>query len=180
MNNPSNPTQLSLHWVVQSIPRQQQAPRATPLSGPHEGTTEPVEVLSVEDALAQYLAASRAKGEEVVNLKYAVVFEQTPNNYGAYAPDVPGCVSTGKTWDEIRANIREALSFHIEGMVQNGEPIPEPRMSVTESMAYHCEPLEEHVLESLAEFGESADNLPTTVEMVVIEVVLPQATTSGL
>ena len=115
-----------------------------------------------------------------MNLKYAVVFEQTTNNFGAYAPDVPGCVSTGKACDEMRANIREALSFHIEGMVQNGEPIPEPRMSVREAMAYHCEPLEEHVLESLAEFGESADDLPTTVEMVEIEVFLPQATTSGL
>ena len=115
-----------------------------------------------------------------MKLKCAVVFEQTPNNFGAYAPDVPGCISTGKTWDEMRANIREALSFHIEEMVQNGEPVPEPRMSVREAMAYHCEPLDEHVLESFAEFGESADNLPTTVEMVEIEVVLPQATTSGL
>ena len=115
-----------------------------------------------------------------MNLKYAVVFEQTPNNFGAYAPDVPGCVSAGKTWDEMRANIREALSFHVEGMVQNGEPIPEPRMLVREAMAYHCEPLEGHVLESLAQFGESADDLPTTVEMVEIEVVLSQATTRGL
>ena len=111
-------------------PRQQQAPRVTPLSGPHEDTTEPVEVLSVEDALAQYFAASKAKGGEIVNLKYAVVFEQTPNNFEAYAPDVPGCVSTGTTWDEMRANIREALSFHINGLVRNGQPIPEPRMSV--------------------------------------------------
>ena len=115
-----------------------------------------------------------------MNLKYAVVFEQTPNNYGAYAPDVPGCVSTGKDWGEMRANIREALLFHIEGLVRNGEPVPEPRMSVREAMAYHGEPLEEHVLESLAEFGESADDLPTTVEMVEIKVALPQATTSGL
>ena len=130
--------------------------------------------------MAHYLAASRAKRGEIVNLKYAVVFEQTPNNFGAYAPDVPGCVSTGKTWDEMRANIREALSFHIEGMVQNGEPIPEPRMSVREAMAYHCEPLDEYVLESLAEFDESANDLPTTVELVEIEVALPQATTSGL
>ena len=90
--------------------------------------------------MAQYLVASRVKGGEIVNLKYAVVFEQTPNNFGAYAPDVPGCVSTGKTWDEMRANIREALSFHIEGMVQNGEPIPEPRMSVREAIAYHFAP----------------------------------------
>ena len=115
-----------------------------------------------------------------MNLKYAVVFEQTPNNFGAYAPDVPRCVSTGRTWDEMRANIREAFSFHIEGIVQNGEPIPEPRMSVREAMAYHCEPLKGHVLESLAEFGELADDLSTTVEMAEIEVVLPQATTSGL
>ena len=114
-----------------------------------------------------------------MNLKYAVVFEKTPNNYGAYAPDVPGCVSTGETWDEMRAKIREALSFHVEGMTRNGELIPEPRMSVREAMNYHCEPLKEHVLESLAEFGESADNLPTTVEMVEIEVVLPHPAMRG-
>lgn len=117
-----------------------------------------------------------------MKLRYAVVFEQTPNNYGAYAPDVPGCVSTGKTWDEIQANIREALAFHIEEIVENGETLPEPRMSVRDAMAFHCEPLEEYVLESLAEFGEpDADaDLPTTVEMVEIEVILAQAITSSL
>ena len=80
-----------------------------------------------------------------------MVFEQTPNNYGAYAPDVRGCVSTGSTWEEIQANIREALAFHIEGMAENGETIPEPRMSITEAMAYHSQPLDGYVLESLAE-----------------------------
>ncbi len=115
-----------------------------------------------------------------MKLKYAVVFEQTPNNFGAYAPDVPGCGSTGMTWDEMRANIREAISIHIEEMVLEGEPVPEPRMSVKEAMAYHCKILEEHALEGSAEFDESADNLPTTVEMVEVEVVLPQATTSVL
>ena len=113
-------------------------------------------------------------------VRYAVVFEQTANNYGAYAPDVPGCVSTGSTWEEIQANIREALAFHIEGMVENGETIPEPRMSIKEAMAYHSQPLEEYVLESLAEFGEAPTDLPTTVEMVEVEVLLPQATASGL
>lgn len=115
-----------------------------------------------------------------MNLKYAVVFEQIPKNYGVYAPDVPGCVSTGKTWDEMRAYIREVLSVHIEGMVRNGEPLPEPKMSVREAMAYHCEPLGAHILDCLAEFGESADERPTTVEMVEVVVALPQATTSGL
>ncbi len=115
-----------------------------------------------------------------MNLKYAVVFEQTPNNFGAYAPDVPGCGSTGMTRDEMRANIREALSLHIEETVRSGEPVPEPRMSISEAMAYHCEILEEHAFDSFAAFGESSDNLPATVEMVEIEVVMPQATTSGL
>lgn len=115
-----------------------------------------------------------------MNLKYAVVFEQTPNSFGAYAPDVPGCGSAGETRDEIRANIREALSIHIEEMVRDGEPVPEPRMSISEAMSYHLEVLEEYAHESSALFGESADNLPATVEMVEIEVVLPQATTSGL
>ena len=115
-----------------------------------------------------------------MKLRYAVVFEQTSNNYGAYAPDVPGCGSTGVTWEEIQANIREALAFHIEGMVENGEAVPEPRMSVREAMAYHSQPLDESALESLAAFGKADSDLPTTVEMVEIEVVLPQATASGL
>ena len=59
-----------------------------------------------------------------MKLRYAVVFEQTPNNYAAYVPDVPGCVSTGKTWDEMLAMIREALAFHIEAMLEDGEPLP--------------------------------------------------------
>ena len=115
-----------------------------------------------------------------MKLRYAVIFEQTPNNYGAYAPDVPGCGSTGGTWEEIQANIREALAFHVEGMVENGEAVPEPRMSIREAMAYHSQPVDESALESPAEFGEADSDLPTTVEMVEIEVVLPQATTSGL
>ena len=82
------------------------------------------------------------------------------------------------TRDEMRANIREALSIHIEETVRNGGPVPEPRMSISEAMAYHREVLEEHVFDGFAEFGESADNLPATVEMVEVEVALPQATTS--
>ena len=115
-----------------------------------------------------------------MKLRYAVVFEQTPNNYCAYAPDVPGCVSTGTTWKEIQDNIREALAFHIEGMVENGEPPPEPRMSVRDAMAYHSEPLDAVVVQSLAEYGEPAPELSITVEMVEVEVVLPQAMAKGV
>jgi predicted RNase H-like HicB family nuclease len=58
--------------------------------------------------------------------KYAVVVEEGPNNYSAHVPDLPGCISTGKTLDEIKANIREAIELHLEGMMEDGLPIPEP------------------------------------------------------
>ena len=105
-----------------------------------------------------------------MKLTYAVVFERTPNNYGAYVPDVPGCVSTGKTWDEMQAMIREALVFHIESTLEDGEPLPEPKMSIDDAIAHHSKPVPEDVLESYAEFGDPAPTISTTFEMVEIEV----------
>jgi len=58
--------------------------------------------------------------------KYAVVIERGPNNYSAYVPDLPGCVTTGKTIEEIKANIREAIELHLEGLMDDGVPVPEP------------------------------------------------------
>ena len=55
-----------------------------------------------------------------MKLSYVVVFERLPGNYGAYVPDLPGCISTGKTWDEMQQMIREAIVFHIEGMMGDG------------------------------------------------------------
>ena len=59
----------------------------------------------------------------MMKLKYAGVFEQTFNNYEAYAPNGPGCACTGKIWAERKANIRDALALHIEGMVEDGETV---------------------------------------------------------
>ncbi len=72
-----------------------------------------------------------------MKLKYAVVFERTPNNYSAYAPDLPGCISAAKTWDDIQVSIREAIEFHIAGINEDGDLIPEPMLSVAEAAAYH-------------------------------------------
>ena len=58
--------------------------------------------------------------------KYLVVFEKTKTGYSAYAPDLPGCISTGKTRKETEKNMQEAIEFHIEGMILDGEKIPEP------------------------------------------------------
>jgi predicted RNase H-like HicB family nuclease len=59
-------------------------------------------------------------------MRYAVVIEKAEGNYSAYVPDLPGCVATGATVDEVEREIRDAIAFHIEGMREDGLPIPEP------------------------------------------------------
>jgi predicted RNase H-like HicB family nuclease len=59
-------------------------------------------------------------------MRYLVVVEQGPTSFGAYVPDLPGCVASGETRDEALALIREAIEFHIEGLREAGEPIPRP------------------------------------------------------
>jgi predicted RNase H-like HicB family nuclease len=58
--------------------------------------------------------------------KYAVIFEQAETNWAAYVPDLPGCVTTGRTLEETERNIREAIPGHIRTLRDFGEPIPEP------------------------------------------------------
>ena len=60
-------------------------------------------------------------------MKFTIVIEKTPNNYASYVPDLPGCVATGSTREEVLKEIREAIEFHIEGMRQDGESIPNPQ-----------------------------------------------------
>lgn len=59
-------------------------------------------------------------------VRYAVVIEDAGGNFSAYVPDLPGCVATGASRDEARANIAEAVKFHIEGLRADGEPVPPP------------------------------------------------------
>jgi predicted RNase H-like HicB family nuclease len=59
-------------------------------------------------------------------MKYAVIFEKGDTSYGAYVPDLPGCVAVGETLEEVKHLIREAIAFHLEGLREEGLPIPEP------------------------------------------------------
>ena len=59
-------------------------------------------------------------------VKYTVVIEKAPSNYGAYVPDLPGCVAAGSTREAVLAEIREAIAFHIESLREHGEPVPKP------------------------------------------------------
>ena len=57
--------------------------------------------------------------------RFAIVIEEGPNNLSAYCPDLPGCVTTGHTVEEIKRSMREAIRGHLDCMRQAGEPIPE-------------------------------------------------------
>lgn len=60
-------------------------------------------------------------------MQYLIVIEKTATGFSAYSPDVPGCISTGATREELEQNIRDAIAFHIDGLRQEGSEVPEPR-----------------------------------------------------
>jgi predicted RNase H-like HicB family nuclease len=59
-------------------------------------------------------------------MKYLIVIEPTASGFSAYSPDLPGCISTGKTEDEVQSNMHEAIEFHLEGLRIEGYPVPTP------------------------------------------------------
>ena len=59
-------------------------------------------------------------------MKYLILIEPTSTGYSAYSPDLPGCVSTGGTREEVERNMQEAIEFHLEGLREAGCEIPEP------------------------------------------------------
>ena len=59
-------------------------------------------------------------------MKYAVVIEKSETGFGAYVPDLPGCVAVGETLAETECLIREAVEFHVEGLREDGIPVPVP------------------------------------------------------
>ena len=74
-------------------------------------------------------------------MRYAVIIEWTENNYGAYAPDIPGCVATHKTEEGVKRLMKEAIEFHFQGMREDGDPIPEPTCKAFEVDVTVPEPL---------------------------------------
>ncbi|TMG79380.1 MAG: type II toxin-antitoxin system HicB family antitoxin [Betaproteobacteria bacterium] len=62
-------------------------------------------------------------------MRYLVVVEKGPTSFGAYVPDLPGCIAVGETREEVLASIHEAIEFHLEGLKQDGTPIPPPTSS---------------------------------------------------
>jgi predicted RNase H-like HicB family nuclease len=63
-------------------------------------------------------------------MRYAVIVEEGKTSFGAYVPDLPGCVAVAETRDEVLQLIEEAIEFHVQGLRQDGQPIPEPSSSI--------------------------------------------------
>jgi len=58
--------------------------------------------------------------------KYLAAMEPTQTGFSAYSPDLPGCVSTRRTREEVEQNMREAITFHVDGLREEGHMVPEP------------------------------------------------------
>ncbi|MGD2179487.1 type II toxin-antitoxin system HicB family antitoxin [Lusitaniella coriacea] len=64
-------------------------------------------------------------------MQYLIIIEPTETGYSAYSPDLPGCVSTGATREELERNMHEAIELHLEGLKDEGLEIPPPLATST-------------------------------------------------
>lgn len=65
-------------------------------------------------------------------MKYTVIIEKGVSSYGAFVPDLPGCIAAGETKNEVLELITEAIGFHIEGLREDGDAIPNPHCEFTQ------------------------------------------------
>lgn len=73
-------------------------------------------------------------------VRYAVLVEKGTSSWGAYVPDLPGCIAAAETEEEVKALICEAVEFHLEGLHLDGDPIPEPTSDVYYVEVTHPDP----------------------------------------
>ena len=64
-------------------------------------------------------------------IRYLINIEETVTGFSAYSPDLPGCVATGATRNEVEQEMHDAIEFHIEGLRLADEPVPQPRSQVS-------------------------------------------------
>jgi predicted RNase H-like HicB family nuclease len=62
-------------------------------------------------------------------MRYLVVVEEGPTSFGAYVPDLPGCIAVGESREEVLASIHDAIELHLEDLKEDGQPIPPPSSS---------------------------------------------------
>ena len=62
-------------------------------------------------------------------MQYLVVIEQGQSSFGAYVPDLPGCIAVGESRQEVATLIQEAIELHIEDLKAQGQQVPSPHSS---------------------------------------------------
>jgi predicted RNase H-like HicB family nuclease len=70
--------------------------------------------------------------------RFLIVIEKANGNFSAYSPDLPGCVATGETQDQVRRHMYEAIDMHVRGLIEDNLPVPESR-SFAEFVAFPSE-----------------------------------------
>ena len=58
--------------------------------------------------------------------RYLIIIEKANANFSAYSPDLPGCIATGKTQEDVTRNMHDAIEMHLQGLREDDLPIPEP------------------------------------------------------
>ena len=104
-----------------------------------------------------------------MKLKYVAVFEKTSTNWGAYVPDVPGCVGVGGTWEETLETINEALTGHIELMLEDGDPVQEPATSIDDVIRSHLEFVSVDFGDLVSDIDEPSPTVAVRFEPIEIE-----------
>lgn len=101
-------------------------------------------------------------------MDYLIVIETTKTGFSAYAPDLPGCVATGKTLDQVRQRMRKAVEFHIQGLRLEGFPVPSPTSKAVLFDIKSGVVAEERHIETLYDiktFAEKAGITPSTARV---------------
>lgn len=80
---------------------------------------------------------------------YLIVIAKTDTGYSAHCPDVLGCASVGKTIEQVRRNMKNALQLHFEGMMEDGCPIPQSEVSIAQEVKSMCD-IEESFIARIA------------------------------
>jgi predicted RNase H-like HicB family nuclease len=60
-------------------------------------------------------------------IRYLVIIEESPTGFSAFLPDLPGCIATGRTRDEVENAMQSGVEFHLDGLRESGDPVPPPR-----------------------------------------------------
>src|SRR5260370_29022757 len=100
--------------------------------------------------------------------RFLIIIEKGDQNYGAYSPDLPGCVAVGDTLEEVEKNMQEAIRMHLQGMIEDHEPIPTPQ-TTARYMDIVCRLLLEKKKDFSLQLGSASSHTSIGLTAVIIQ-----------